>query len=926
MPKRNPQRIVTITILAATLVMFGLTSCGKTQTAESLISEAQQYQTKGDHKAAIIQLKNALQNSPDNAQARYLLGTIYNQTGDGASAEKELRRALKLGSSPADVLPELAKSLLAQGQFQQALDETKQLAGEHESAPLSTLRGNAYLGLNKGQEARISFEQALKSNPGYPPALLGLSRYALTEKNIASATDFSEQAVQQNPKNIDAWLFKGDLLRAQGKSDAALAAYSQVLKIQPDNIAAYLNIALLEIAQDKFTEAQKNINAARKLSPNNLLVFYNQALLDFRQDKSAAALDSLQKILRVAPEHMPSVLLAGAVQLSLGSIPQAEQHLRKYLENDPDNLYAQKLLATTLMKSGQTQAAITLMTQARLHAEEDLQLLSMLGEAFMQTGDYAKATESFTAASALSPNTAELHTALGLSKLAQGNNERAISEMELGVKLNTKSPQVGVLLSMTQLRLKQYDKALSAARAIEKEQPDNPLAQNLKGAAYLGKQDLTSARASFEKALSIDPGNFAAAINLAQLDLQAKKPEVAKKRFESILEKDKKNVQIMTALANLALSQGKVKESTNWLEQASKENPEALLPSLQLIAHYLRIGEKQQALTLAKKLQGSNSSNPNFLNLLGQAQFANDDKSAALETYSKLAAVNPESAPVQLRIAGIQMAMKNVTAATESLKKALSIQPDYLEAQLSLASLKAGTGDFEQALSIAKQIQKKDPKSAVGYELEGNLLLQQKKPDLAAVAFERAITISPNGTLLVKLHASLSQTGNTQTADSRLSRWIKDHPDDAAVRMYQAALNIDHGQTQAAIEQYQAILHLTPDYVPALNNLASLSQQVKDPLALQYAEKAYKIAPDNPAVQDTLGWILVEQGDTTRGIDLLRKASTSVPASAEIHYHLALGLIKTGDKVRARKELEQVLTTGKNFSKLEEARTLLKQL
>ena len=926
MSKRNPQRTVTITILVATLVICGLTSCGKTQTAESLISEAQQYQTKGDHKAAIIQLKNALQNSPDNAQARYLLGTIYNQTGDGASAEKELRRALKLGSSPADVLPELAKSLLAQGQFQQALDDTKQLAGELESAPLSTLRGNAFLGLNKTQEARISFEEALKSNPGYPPALLGLSRYALTENNVASATDFSDQAVQQNPKNIDAWLFKGDLLRAQGKSEAALAAYSQVLNIQPDNISAYLNIALLKIAEDKFIEAQKSISTARKLSPNNLLVFYSQALLDFRQNKSAAALDSLQKILRVAPEHMPSVLLAGAVQLSLGSMPQAEQHLRKYLENDPNNLYAQKLLASTLMKSAQTPEAITLLTEAQRHAKEDVQLLSMLGEAYMQTGDFAKATDAFTQASALSPKTAELHTALGLSKLAQGNNERAISEMELGVKLNAKSPQVGVLLAMTQLRLKQYDKALAAAQAIEKAQPDNPLAQNLKGAAYLGKLDLSSARASFEKALSLEHGNFAAAVSLAQLDLQAKKPEVAKKRFESILEKDKKNVQIMTALANLALSQGQVKESTNWLEKASKENPESLLPSLQLIAHYLRIGEKQQALALAKKLQGSNSSNPEFMNLLAQAQFANDDKSAALETYSKLAAASPESVPVQLRIAGIQMAMKDVTAAAESLKKALSIQPGNLEAQLSLASLEASRGDFEQALLIAKQIQKKDPKSAVGYELEGNLLLQQKKPDLAALAFERAIAISPNGTLLVKLHASLSQMGNTQSADSRLSRWIKDHPEDAAVRMYQAALNIDNKQNQAAIEQYQAILRLAPDYLPALNNMASLYQEGKNPLALQYAEKAYKVAPDNPAVQDTLGWILVEQGDTKRGIDLLRKASTTVPASAEIHYHLALGLIKAGDKVQARKELEQVLSTGKNFSKLEEARTLLKQL
>ena len=190
MSKLVKKRTVKITALTTILLMIGITSCSK-ETTESLISEARQYQTKGDDKSAIIQLKNALQNTPDNAQARYLLGTIYNQTGDSASAEKELRRALQLGTSPAEVLPELTNALLAQGKFQQALDETKLIAGEQMSARVSALRGNAYLALGKGQEARTSFEQALKKDPGHPQALIGLSKVALTEKNIESATDYS---------------------------------------------------------------------------------------------------------------------------------------------------------------------------------------------------------------------------------------------------------------------------------------------------------------------------------------------------------------------------------------------------------------------------------------------------------------------------------------------------------------------------------------------------------------------------------------------------------------------------------------------------------------------------------------------------------------------------------------------------------------
>jgi len=929
----NRQKI-TVTLISGTILfMGGMTACGKTQTSETLVTEAKQYQQKGDDKAAIIQLKNALQKNPDDVEARFLLGTIYNENADFLSAEKELRKALSLGMSPAKVSPYLGKALLMQGKFQMLLDEIKQASEENESAEISSLRGNAFLALGKGKEAKESFEQALKHKPDFPDALIGLAKHSISEQRIDAATLFSEQAVTKNPQDTNALLFKGDLLRAQGKIDSALAAYDQALKLQPDNNSAHINKAFLEIGTGKFDAAKANIDAARKTSPNNLQIIYAQALLDFRQGKHDAALESVQQVMRVAPEHMPSILLAGAVQLSLGSIPQAEQHLKKYLEKNPGNLYASKLMISTLLKSRRAKDAIDVLSPALKDAQQDdVQLLALAGETYMQAGDYTKASEYFTKASALAPKAAELHTALGLSKLALGENDRAVAEMETAVEMetaaemDTKSPKAGILLVMTHLRLKEYDKALAATKTLEKELPDNPLAHNLKGAAYLGKNDRVAARASFEKAFSIQPTNFPAVMNLVQLDLRDKKPEVAKKRLEAILENDKKNSQAMTALANLALSQGQVKEATTWLENASKENPDALQPALLLAAQYLRTNEKQKALTLAQKLQGSNSSNPDVLHILGQAQFVNDDKPAALATYNRLAALKPDSALVQFLLAAANLAMQNQPAASDALKKALSLQPDFLKAQLALASLEVNKGNHDQALVIARQIQKKSAKLPIGFALEGDVLMAQKKPDQAVKAYEQAFTISKKGLLIRKLHASLSHAGKAHEADSRLTQWLKEHPADTATRLYFAGTYLAGKKYKEAIEQYETILLQEPKYVPAMNNLAWLYQQEKNPRALKYAEKANQLAPDNPAVLDTLGWMLVEQGNTSRGLPLLQKASSLAPKAAEIQYHLALGLIKSGDKTKAREKLEQLLATGKTFPKIDEARALLKQL
>ena len=156
--------------------------------------------------------------------------------------------------------------------------------------------------------------------------------------------------------------------------------------------------------------------------------------------------------------------------------------------------------------------------------------------------------------------------------------------------------------------------------------------------------------------------------------------------------------------------------------------------------------------------------------------------------------------------------------------------------------------------------------------------------------------------------------------------WLKEHPGDTTVRMYLAEAYLMDRQVKPAIEQYQMILRQQPNNVAALNNLAMALQQNKDPQALEYAEKAHELAADNPSVLDTLGLILIERGNTARGLPLLRKASSLAPDMPDIRYHLALGLIKANDKDSARKELEQLVRTGKNFADMDEARVLLKQM
>jgi putative PEP-CTERM system TPR-repeat lipoprotein len=906
--------------LAAVLLSCGLAGCGKLASADSLVAEARQYREKGDDTSAAIQLKNALQKSPDNVDARYLLGVIENETGDPLSAEKELRRAVSLGMAADKVAPDLGRSLLMQGQFQKVLDETGAVASQGD---VPALRGNAFLGLGKLDEAKQAFQESLKTAPDSPAALTGLAKVALVEKDTATANQLAEQAVTKNPQNVPALMFRANLLRA-GPVDPALAAFDKVLAVKPNDVDAHLSKADLEIRARNFAAAKVDIDAARKTAPNNLIVQYMQAVLDFSQGKNAEALESVQKVVQAAPDYMPGVLIAGAAQYALGVLPQAEQYLTKYLDRNPEDIYARKLLTSTYLKSGKIVKAGVTLAPALKAAPDDPDVLGLAGEINMQNKDFNKAREYFEKASTLAPDLARFHTALGLSNLGLGQNDTAVAELKTASNMDAASPQAGILLVMTHIRLKEYDQALAAANALEKDQPKNPLVQDLKGGIYLGKNDDANARASFDKALALQPDYFPAIANLASMDLKAQQPEVAKKRFEAVLAKDKKNISALNALASLAMAQKHPEQATVLLERASAENPDSIPASARLASHYLQIGEKQKALTLARKLQVANPADPSTMDLLAQIQFATGDQTGALQTYQRLAAALPDSAQVQMKIASAQVALKDTRSAADSVRKALALQPGYIDAEVLQASLYAQAGNQSQALAIAKLIQQQPGQAAMGYELEGNFAMFQKKPDLAAKAYDQSFAAdNQNPRILVKLLGALSQSGDTKGAEARVKQWFQAHPDDVGIHMYLAENALFQKQNKVAIEHYEAALRQQPQNVGALNNLAWAYQQEHDPRAIATAEKAYQLAPDSPPVIDTYGWMLVEQGDAARGLPLLQKASDAAPDATDIRYHLAQALLKSGDKPKARTQFQKLIDSGKPFPQKDEVKATL---
>lgn len=922
---KTPTSFIRSTISAALLAAF-LGACSG-DSPEQLIASGKDFLTKNDSKSAVIQLKNALQADPNLGEARFLLGQALLDSGDPAGAEVELRKALDLKFASDQVIPLLARTLLASGQFRKLSDEfgKTELPNNEAQANLKTSLSQALAAQGQREQAASELAAALAAKPDYAPAQLASARNKAGSGDIDGAKAIVDSILAANAKDHEALLLAGSLHAAKGDPKAAIARYREAIAAKPDFLLAHSAVITTLFQQKQPDEAAKQIEAMKKIAPSHPQTLYLEAQAAYQRQDFKAARNVAQQLLKVAPNNPNALQLAGAIEFQMRSYVQAETHLNKVLQKSPNLPLARRLLVSTYLRSGQAAKALEALQPALDDIENDSAMLALAGETYLQNGDAAKSADYFAKAAKLDPGNPAKRTSVAIAHLAQGKSD-ALSELE-AIAESDKGTSADLALIAGHLRAGQYDKALKAIDALEKKQPDNPATHNLRARTLLGKKDIAGARASFEKALALNPTFFPAAASLATLDLAEKKPEEARKRFDAVLAADPRHVQALLAVAELrSRTGGSHDEVAELIAKAVTANPQESSPRLVLIQHHLNAKEYKKALTAANEAVAAIPDKPEILDALGRSQQLAGETNQALTTYGKLAGLQPASPLADLRIADIQMGAKNRDEASKHLKKALDIKPDLLEAQRGLIAFAVEDKRSGDALAIARQVQQQRPREAIGFGLEGDIHALAKAWSEAEAAYRRAIKIQPTPDVAVKLHTVLTAAGKPAEAERWAATWNKEHPKDIALRMHLGDIATANRDYNEAAKLYHAALAVQPNNPLLLNNLAWVSGQLKSPKAMEYAEKANRLAPNQPAFMDTLAMLLSDKGEHDKAIALLRKAHELAPQTALIQLNLARVLIKGGQKEAARKELEALAKLGDKFPQQAEIARLQKEL
>lgn len=470
-------------------------------------------------------------------------------------------------------------------------------------------------------------------------------------------------------------------------------------------------------------------------------------------------------------------------------------------------------------------------------------------------GNYSEASALFKEILNQSPHHGGSAMALGMIAFNQKSWQDAQQYLSTAVESGNDSARSIKLLATVLLENSQPERALEEAERGLRDFPGDTDMLALKGLALQRLEQPDDAASAFRQVLEQAPDNVGALISLGQIALQKGDLETAETRFSSALEQTSAPAA-WRGLVMVADGRGLRDRGLDKLRGAAAESNNA---ELWLLAATLGLQFQNidQARTDARKALSLDENLSHAQALLGALDYLEARRAFTRAEYD---------------------------LSYQFADRAAGYMPDDLAILLLKASAATAAGKPENALAVARQLQQKAPDLHHGYELEGDIHTQLDNMKTAGDAYTKAWARQRNPVLAGKYMSAIEANG--RDGMHLLQRWVESEPDNSAAWLTLASNLEQQNRLSEAIAAYEKVNELVPESAPILNNLAWLYFQTGDERAGTTAADAYALAPDNPAIADTYGWILWHAGDKDRARQLIEQAAEAAPDDDGIRQHL----------------------------------------
>ena len=917
------------------MIYVALSGCGLAMSDEDRLNRAEGAIEQGDYRTAIIDAKDVLRNDPDNIRGRLLLGRASLQIGDSAAAEKEFRRAIDLGAPASEIIVELATSLVRQGKYQEVIEEIviDPAMPSDVAIRLTQLRADAHLGLNEAPAARELYTTVLASEPDNVDAKLGVVSSYSAERNFVQARSTLDEVLSSHPDAVNAWLQSGELNMRLRRYKDAEGSFTRALDLASDQdqstqvMRGLTGLADAQLALEDNEAARTTVARLVDLAPESTMALTLGARIAYMDEDWQTAQQKLQLVLQRAPSFQPAQMLLGMVHLKSGNPAQAEMYLSAVLARSPNNTEARTLLAETRLQLNRLDQVQETLTPMLAGQNPDARALSIAGRAGIDLGDIEQGISFLEQSVAADPANGELQLQLATAYISAGRLDEAreiLDSIETGSVLDDEYRRE-LLRAAALYQEGDVESAIAAARIVSERWPEKGEVLNLLGYMYLYERDFENARESFERGTGKSGDAVVTQRFLAAIDIAEGKYDAARDRYLDVLKQRPDATWALVALARIAAESEDIAKAREWLEEARSKDPAATEPRAMLAGIYLSGGDYRDAQLVAEEAIALDETNAMFHNALGLALLNQRRFKEALASFQKAVDLDSENGAYRLNIAKAQSAVDDKSAAQETLQNSWDRGLADISATGMLIYLKIQEGDTDGAMRLAKELQAANPGEQAPIAFEGEVYIAKGQYAEAIGAYDRALALGPNRNISLRTHRVIQRTDSGDQFRP-LIQYLDQRPLDSVARQILGQAYERDGQLDKAIQEYEIVVEAEPDNVAVLNNLAWNYAEKGDSRARPTAQRAYELSPKDASVVDTLGWVLIKEGDFAEGVELLQEAVSLSGGRPELRYHLAVGLAKLDRKEEARRTLEEILQDDQKFSSPSEAEKLLSEL
>ena len=883
--------------LALVIAASALAGCDAFVSPEARIEKARAALESGDHGTATVHLRKVVQKDSGNVEARTMLAELSMHLGDVASVRQDIVRAYPTGRVEGRAAELLAEASL---QLNEASDVLKRIdAGTLvlTEPARSVFRARALAHINRMDDARAQLESTVSAHPQSAEALTWLAQIRLVNGETDDALALMDRAIAASPTYPEAWILKSRALLHRGQFALAEEVASRANKELPGKATTIPHrvqlISLLVEAQlglGRLDDAGKTRADLEKMIPESPISRMLNARIALAKGDYPTGIAELQRVVTVAPGMVQARMLLGAAQLAQGSLLQAEQQLTKVIESAPDNVEARKLLARVRMQLDQPDAAMSVLSPALETGTTDTQLYGLLG----------------------------------LARFRAGQTDEALEAFEQAAKARPDDENAQLDLATAYLTANRPQQATALLRKI-KGKPGNVRREALLVAAVAAEQGPILARAEIERMMQAEPDRAELAYVAVNFYMSQREFDRARVLLDRLAAATPNAPMPLMAKATLELTAGDVSAAEKAVRQAASleaKDPGIQLALAQVLFTRNDLAGGRSAIEAAMK---SAPARGDLANAAGQLLMDAQRFDEALVHFRRAAELDTRNAGYWLNVSRAQVALDQPQAAKESIDAALKARPNWVEAESMRVMLDLRSGGHSAALARARDLRRKNPSSQTAAVLEGDVQMAGKQYKDAAKVYAEAERLRPAAALAVKLHTAL-RLGAQPKAAEPLERWLERRPNDSNVRLVLAQYYMGGGQYREATGEYEQIVRESAANPAVLNNLAWLYDVSGREEAEATARRAHELAPTNPAIADTYGWILLRKKKVTQALPLLESAARAIPKDPTIQYHYSAALAQAGRQDEARELLARIVDEKHEFADRPAAERLLQDL